>query len=75
MLRRVTNLVDLVLLLQDEHLILLPQHYSQPFPPGMKSSAFGVLTLLVILGNFFGIFEHTQSQDGVISVEKDYKFS
>ena len=73
MLRRVTHLVDLVLLLQDKHLVLLPQHDYQPFPPSVKSSAFGVLTLLVILGNFcsfFCIFEHAQSLDGVISVEK-----
>ena len=44
----------------------------------MKSSDFGVLTLFVILGNFcdfVGIFEHLQSQDGVITVEKGYKFS
>ena len=34
--------------------------------------------LFVIFGNFcnfFGIFEHLQSQDLVISVEKGYKFS
>ena len=52
MLKRVTNLVDLVLLLQDKHLILLAQHDCQPFPPSMKCSAFGLLTLFVILGNF-----------------------
>ena len=51
MLERVTSLVDLVLLLQDKHLILLSQHDSQPFPPSMKSSAFGVSTLSVILFN------------------------
>ena len=30
----------------------------------------------MIMGNFvlFDIFEHVQSQDGVISVEKGYKF-
>ena len=42
----------------------------------MKSSAFGVLTLFVILGNFcdfFGIFEHAQWQVGVVSAEKGYK--
>ena len=52
MLRRVTNLVDLVLLLQDKHLILLAQHDYQPFSPSMKSGSFGVPTLFVILGNF-----------------------
>ena len=52
MLKRVTNVVDLVFLLQGKHLILLAQHDCQPFPPSMKSSAFGVLTLYVILGNF-----------------------
>ena len=51
MLRRVRNLVDLVLLLLDKHLILLPQHDCQPFPPSMKNSAFAVSTLSVILGN------------------------
>ena len=45
-------MVDLVFLLQGKHLILLAQNDCQPFPPGMKSSAFGVLTLYVILGNF-----------------------
>ena len=77
MLRRVTNLVDLVLLLQDTHLILLPQHDCQPFPPSMKSSAFGVLMLLVILGNFcnfFCILQHVQPQGGVISVERAKNF-
>ena len=52
MLKRVTNLVDLVFLLKERHLILLPQHDCQPFPPRMKCNAFGVLTLFVILGNF-----------------------
>ena len=52
MLRRVTNVVDLVLLLQDKHLILLPQHDCQLLPPSIKSSSFGILTLCVILGNF-----------------------
>ena len=78
MLERVTNLVDLVFLLQGKHFILVGQHDSQPFPPSMKSSDFGVLVLFVILGNFcdfFGKFEHLQSQDGVITVEKGYKFS
>ena len=56
MLRRVTNLVDFALLLQEKHLILLPQHDSQPFPPSMKSSAFGVLTVFLILGNIFEYF-------------------
>ena len=52
MLKRVTNLVDLVFLLKERHLILLPQHDCQPFPPRMKCNAFGVLTFFVILGNF-----------------------
>ena len=75
-LKRVTNLVHLVSLLHYRHLILLAQHDSQPFPPSMKCSAFGLLMLFVIFGNFcnfFGIFEHLQSQDLVISVEKGYK--
>ena len=46
MLERITNLVDLVFLLQEKHLILVAQHHCQPFPPSMKSSDFGVLTLL-----------------------------
>ena len=56
---KVTNLVDLVFLLQEKHLILVTEHDCQPFTPSMKSSAFGVLTLFVMLGNFcdfFGIF-------------------
>ena len=63
MLERVTNVVDLVFLLQEKHLILVAQNDCQPFPPSMKSSAFGVFTLFVILGNFcdfFCIFEHAQ---------------
>ena len=52
MFSRVTNLIDLVLQLQDKHLILLPLHDCQPFPHTMKSSAFGVLMFFVILGNF-----------------------
>ena len=48
----VTKLIDLVLLLQDKHLILLPHHDSHPFPPSLKGSVFGVLMLFVILGNF-----------------------
>ena len=52
MLRRVTNLVGLVLLLQEKHSILLAQHDCQPFSPSMKSGSFGVLTLFVIFGNF-----------------------
>ena len=52
MFERVTNLVDLVFLLQKKHLILVAQHGCQPFPPNMKSSDFSVLTLFVILGNF-----------------------
>ena len=56
MWEKVTNLVDLVLLLQDKHLILVAQHDSQPFPPSMKSSDFGVLTLFVMFGNFCDFF-------------------
>ena len=46
MLERVTNLLDLVFLLQKKHLILVAQHHCQPFPTSMKSSVFGFLTLL-----------------------------
>ena len=77
MLERVTNLVDLVFLLQGKHLILLAQHDCQQFPPSTKSSDFGVLTLFVMLGHFCdlcGIFEHLQPQDGLIAVEKGYQF-
>ena len=59
MLERVTNLADLVFLLQEKHLILVAQHDSQAYPPCMKSSDFCVLTLFVIFDNFcdfFGIF-------------------
>ena len=76
MLERVTNLVDLVFLLQEKHLILVAHHDCQPFPPSMKSSDFGVFTLFVILDNFpdfFGIFEHLRSQDGSIIVDNCYK--
>ena len=52
MLKRVTNLVDLVFLLHYRHLILLAQHDCKPFPPSRKCCAFGLLTLFVILGNF-----------------------
>ena len=62
MLRRVTNGVDLVLLLQEKHLILLAQHDSQPFPPSMKSSAFGVLMLFVILGNYCNFLVHLSTR-------------
>ena len=78
MLERVTNLVGLAFLLQEKHLILVAQHDSQLLPPSMKSSDFVVLMLFVIFGNFcdfFGKFEHLQSQDGVLTVEKSYKFS
>ena len=53
MLKTVTDLVDLLLLVEDKQLMLLPQHDCHPFPPCLKSSAFGVLTLFVILSNFF----------------------
>ena len=52
MLRRVTNLVDLVFLGQDKHLILLAQHEFQPFLPLVTTSAFDVLTLSCRLGSF-----------------------
>ena len=77
MLERITNLVDLDFVLQEKHLILVAQNDCQPLPPSIKSSSFGVLMLFVILGNFCdfcGIFEHAQSQVGVISAEKGYKF-
>ena len=76
MSERVPNLVDLVFLLQEKHLILVAENDCQLFPPSMKSSAFGVLMLFVVFGNFcdiFSIFEHVQSQDGGISVGKGYK--
>ena len=62
-LKRVTNLVHLVFLLHYRHLILLAQHDSQPFPPSRKCSAFGLLTLFVILGNFcnFLVYLSTRS--------------
>ena len=41
MLERDTNLVDLVFLLQEKHLILLAQHDWLPFPPGMKGVLLG----------------------------------
>ena len=77
MLERVTNLVDLDFVLQEKHLILVAQNDCQPLPPSMESSAFGVFTLFVILGNFCyccGIFEPSQSQVAVISAQKGYKF-
>ena len=46
MLERLTNLVDLIFLLQEKHLILVEQHDCHPFPPSRKSSDFGVFTLL-----------------------------
>ena len=54
-LRIVTNLIHLVLLVQDKHLILLAQHDCHPIPPSFKSSAFGVLMLFVLLGNFWSV--------------------
>ena len=63
-LERDTNLVDLVFLLQEKHLILVAQHDCQPCPPSMKSSDFGVLTVFVTADNFcdsFGIFDHLES--------------
>ena len=36
MLERVTNLVDLVFLLKEKHLILLAQYEWHPFPLSMK---------------------------------------
>ena len=78
MLERVKNLVDLVSLLQDKHLILVAQHDCQPFPPSMKVVLLVFQCFLsswVIFVILFGIFEHEQSQDGVISVEKGYKCS
>ena len=46
MLERFTNLVDLVFLLREKHLILVVQHYCEPFPPSRKCSDFGLFTLL-----------------------------
>ena len=73
MLKRTGNSLHLIVVLQQEHVIFLAHYDCQPFRASMKSSDFGVLTRLVILDNFcdfFGIFEHLLSQDGVISVEK-----
>ena len=42
MLEKVTNLVDLVFLLQEKHLIFLAQDDCQLFPPSKKCSAFDV---------------------------------
>ena len=78
MLKSISKSLHLIVVLQQEHVILLAHYDCQPFPPSMKSSPFGVLTLFVILGNFcdfFGIFEHAQSQVGVINAEKGCKFS
>ena len=52
MLKRIANLLDLVLLLQYKHLILLAQHQIQPFPPLVTTSTFDVLTLFGRLGIF-----------------------
>ena len=78
MLERVTNLVDLVFLLKEKHLILLAQYDWHPFPLSMKLVLLGFWCFLpswVIFVICFGKFEHLQSQDLVISVEKGYKFS
>ena len=56
MLKRIANLLDLVLVLQYKHLILLAQHQFQPFPPLVTTSAFDVLTLFVRLGSFVIFF-------------------
>ena len=40
---KITNSIHIVFILQDKHLALLAQHDSQPFPPSLKRSAFGVL--------------------------------
>ena len=76
MLKSISKSLHLIVVLQQEHVILLAHYDCQPFPPSMKSSDFGVFTLFVILDNFrdfFRIFEHLQSQDGVISVDNCYK--
>ena len=71
MLRRVTNLVDLVFLLHYRNLILLAQHDFHPFPPSVESSAFGLFRWFVNMGNFviFGVFEQALSKDGVFIMD------
>ena len=61
-LKRVTNLVHLAFLLHYIHLIFLAQHDCQPFPPNMKCSAFRLLTLFVILGNFCNFLVHLRTR-------------
>ena len=72
-----SNSLDLVLVLKQEHVILLAHYDRHPFPPSVKSSAFGLFRFFVIMDNFviFGIFEQVLSLDGVSSVGKGYKFS
>ena len=78
MLKRISNTLRLVLVLQEEHVILLAHYDCHPFPPSVKSIAFGLFEWFVIMGNFvnfFGIFEQALSQDGLRSLGNGYKFS
>ena len=78
MLKKTRNSLHLVLVLQQEHVILVAHYDCHLFPPCGKSSAFDLFMWFVIMGNFvifFGIFEESLSQDGVISLGNSYKFS
>ena len=78
MLKKTRNSLHLVLVLQQEHVILVAHYDCHPFPTCGKSSAFGLFRWFVIMGNFvifFGIFQEALSQDGVISLGNDHKFS
>ena len=52
MLNRISHSLHLVHLLQQEHVIFLAQRDCQPFPPGVKCSAFGVFMLFCDCGLF-----------------------
>ena len=77
MRRKITNLLDLILVVQDKGVVFPAQPDCQLFPLSVKSNAFVVLMLFVIMCNFllFGTFEQVLCHDKVISVEKDYKFT
>ena len=73
-----SNSLHFIVVLQQENVIMLAHYHCQPFLPCEKSSAFVVLTLVVILYNFcnfVGIFELLHYEHGVTSVGKGYKFS
>ena len=70
------NFLNLIFILQNEHLIMISEHYSHWFQPRVKTRAFRVLTGFPhFVSLFLGDLEQVLCPSRVLSGQTGWKFS